>query len=65
MVEEVKRLKDENLCLEESVGDLKLQLESVVLDAEEVNQQQEEVLKILQNDDHILKERQTGIQSES
>jgi len=43
------------------LGDLKLQLESVVLDADEVKQQQEEVIKILQNDDQIMKDRQTGM----
>ena len=63
MVDEVKRLKEENGNLKDSLVDLKLQLETVVLEADEVKQQQEEVIKILQNDDQIMKDRQTGMKS--
>ena len=63
MVDEVRRLKEENSNLEDCVGELKVQLESVVLDAEDVKQQQDEVIKILQEDDIIMEERKAGVQS--
>lgn len=60
---QMKQLKCENKLLEETVADLKSQLETVVMDAEYLKEEQEEIEKVIQDDEDIIKDRESGTES--
>ena len=51
MIKQVKQLKEKNSLLEQTAEDLKMQLEALVMDAEGLKEEREEIEKLLFEDE--------------